>query len=79
MKVLLVRTARPKQAITLGELMFAEPIGLECVGGVIKEWYEVEILDLMAEAVPLKQVLIERKPDVVGITSLCVDVHSVLD
>lgn len=79
MKVLLVRTARPKQAITLGEFMFAEPIGLECVGGVLKERHDVEILDLMAEPVSLEKALRERQPEVVGLTSLCVDVTSVLD
>ncbi len=79
MRILLVRTARMKQAITLGELMFCEPIGLECVCAVLKERHTVRILDLMAEEADLAQVCAEWKPDVVGLTSLCVDVRSVLE
>lgn len=36
MKILLVRPGRRKQAITLGEFMFSEPIGLECVYTLLK-------------------------------------------
>lgn len=78
MRVLLVRTARMEQAITLGELMFCEPIGLECVHGVLKDRHTVRILDLMAEQAAVEQVCAEWRPDVVGITSLCVDVKSVI-
>jgi len=34
MKILLVRPPRIKQAVTLGELMFCEPIGLEIVSAI---------------------------------------------
>lgn len=79
MRILLVRTARMKQAITLGEFMFCEPIGLECVHAVLKERHTLRILDLMAEPADLARVCEEWKPDVVGLTSLCVDVNNVLD
>lgn len=79
MRILLVRTARMKQAITLGELMFCEPIGLECICAVLKDRHTVRILDLMAEEADLAQVCAEWQPDVVGLTSLCVDVRSVLE
>lgn len=79
MRILLVRTARMKQAITLGELMFCEPIGLECVHAVLKERHTLRILDLMAEPADLARVCDEWKPDVVGFTSLCVDVTGVLE
>jgi len=77
MRILLVRPPRMKQAITLGEFMFSEPIGLECVYGVLKDLYEVRILDLMVIGEDLLEECREWKPDVVGFTSLCVDVVKV--
>ena len=74
MKILLVRPPRIKQAITLGEFMFSEPIGLEIVYAMLEHKYEVEILDLMAENVNIENKLKEYKPQVVGITTLCIDV-----
>lgn len=79
MKVLLVRPGRRKQAITLGEFMFSEPIGLECVYAVLKEHHQVRILDLMVGEEDFDQELLGWKPDVVGFTSLCVDVLAVLE
>ena len=79
MRILLVRTARMKQAITLGEFMFCEPIGLECVAGVLKGRHTVRILDLMVDEVAIETVCADWMPDVVGITSLCVDVKNVLE
>lgn len=79
MKVLLVRPPRIKQAITLSDFMFSEPLGLEMIYGVIKEKYEVEIFDMMIEKIPLTIKLGEYKPDVIGITSLCIDVNKVID
>jgi radical SAM superfamily enzyme YgiQ (UPF0313 family) len=79
MKILLVRTARIKQAITVGEFMFCEPIGLECVYAVLKDRHELRIIDLMVDNVAIEQACADWKPDMVGITSLCVDVRSVLD
>lgn len=78
MRILLVRTARMKQAITIGEFMFCEPVGLECVYGVLKNRHTLRILDLMVDEVAIEQVCAAWRPDVVGITSLCVDVKSVL-
>ena len=77
MKILLVRPPRMKQAITLGEFMFSEPIGLECIFGVLKDFYEVKILDMMVAGENLLKECSEWKPDVVGLTSLCVDVVKV--
>lgn len=79
MRVLLVRPPRIKQAITLSDLMFAEPIGLEMIYGVIKEKYDVEIYDMMIEKDSLTSKLKGYQPDVIGITSLCIDVHKVMD
>lgn len=79
MKILLVRTARMRQAITLGEFMFCEPIGLEGVTGVLKPRHAVRILDLMVEPDDaFERICATWRPDVVGITSLCVDVPAVL-
>lgn len=86
MRVLLVRPARTPQSVTLGEIMFSEPLGLEMVVAALKELYEIEVLDLMAvEAAGKKgaadQALARKldgfRPHVVGLTSLCVDVLAV--
>ncbi len=79
MKILLVRPARIKQAINLGEFMYSEPIGLEMVYAVLEDHHEVEILDLMADNIFIEDKIIEFMPDTVGITSLCIDVNSVLE
>lgn len=78
MRILLVRPPRIKQAITLSDFMFSEPIGLEMVYGVLKEDHVVEIFDMMIEEISLSEKINSYKPDVVGITSLCIDVNKVL-
>lgn len=77
MRILLVRPPRIKQAVTLGELMFCEPIGLEIVFAVLKDRYEIKILDLMIEENKLEEECRSFEPDIVGITSLCIDVNAV--
>ncbi|KUO49828.1 MAG: radical SAM protein [Desulfitibacter sp. BRH_c19] len=74
MKVLLVRPPRIKQAITLGEFMYSEPIGLEIIYAMLEHRHQVEILDLMSDKVKIEDKLKEYKPQVVGITTLCIDV-----
>lgn len=76
-KILLVRPPRIKQAVTLGEFMYAEPIGLEIVYTVLKDSYNVQILDLMIQGEDFEKTCKSFKPDVVGITSLCIDVKMV--
>lgn len=79
MKVLLVRPPRIKQAIALGEFMYSEPIGLEMVYAMLEDSHQVEILDLMSEKIAIEEKLRDYKPQVVGITTLCIDVPVVKD
>jgi radical SAM superfamily enzyme YgiQ (UPF0313 family) len=79
MNILLVRPPRIKQAITLSSFMFAEPIGLEMIFEVLYKNHNVEIFDMMIENTSLTEKLIQFKADMVGITSLCIDVKMVLD
>lgn len=79
MKVLLVRPPRIKQAITLSDFMFAEPLGLEMIYGLIKEDHQVEIFDMMVETISLTEKLRDYSPEIIGITSLCIDVIMVLN
>lgn len=79
MKILLVRPARIKQAITLGEFMYSEPIGLEVVYAMLEDKHQLEILDMMSENIKIEDKLREYKPQVVGLTSLCIDVYGVRD
>jgi radical SAM superfamily enzyme YgiQ (UPF0313 family) len=79
MKILLVRPPRIKQAITLSDFMFSEPLGLEMIYGVLKEEYEVEIFDMMIETISLLEKINMFSPNVIGITSLCIDVNKVIE
>ncbi|MBF4694683.1 B12-binding domain-containing radical SAM protein [Fusibacter ferrireducens] len=78
MKILLVRPPRIKQAVTLSDFMFSEPIGLEMLYAVLERDHQVEILDMMCDPVPLKEKLSACSPRVVAITSLCIDVKAVI-
>ncbi len=77
MKVLLVRPPRIKKAIALGEFMYSEPIGLEMVYAMLEAKHQVEILDLMSEKICIEDKLADYEPQVVGITTLCIDVPAV--
>ena len=79
MNILLVRPPRIKQAITLSSFMFSEPIGLEMIYEVLYKSHNVEIFDMMIEKSSLSEKLLDFRPDMVGITSLCIDVKMVLD
>jgi len=79
MKILLVRPPRIKQAITLSDFMFSEPLGLEMVYGVLKKDYEVEIFDMMIEKMSLSDKIKNFKPNAIGVTSLCIDVKKVIE
>lgn len=77
MKILLIRPPRIKQAITLSDFMFSEPLGLEMIYGILEVDHMVDIFDMMIEKISLEEKLIDYKPDTVGITSLCIDVNKV--
>ena len=79
MRILLVRPQRREKSITLGEFMFSEPLGLECIAALLKGKHEVKILDLMAGKEDFCQELIAFQPQLVGFTSLCIDVLGVKD
>jgi len=57
--------------------MFSEPLGLECIAALLRDKHEVKILDLMAGKEDFRQEFISFRPQVVGFTSLCVDVQGV--
>jgi len=78
MKILLVRPPRIKQAITLSDFMFSEPLGLEMVYGILKSNHDVEIFDMMIEDMSLTEKIKSYSPGAVGITSLCIDVNKVI-
>lgn len=77
-RVLLVRPPRVKQAISTARVQFGEPVGLEIVYALLAGEHEVEILDLMVPGEALMPVLARFQPDVVGLTTLCIDVDAVL-
>src|SRR6056297_1405650 len=75
MNILLIRPPRIKKAITLSDFMFSEPLGLEMIYGVIKDKHNVEIFDMIIETISLSEKIKDYKPNLVGITSLCIDVN----
>ncbi|WP_028830246.1 B12-binding domain-containing radical SAM protein [Proteocatella sphenisci] len=79
MKILLVRPPRIKQAITVSNFMFSEPLGLEMIYGVFTKNHTVEIFDMMIEKMSIEDKISDFKPDMIGITSLCIDVLKVID
>lgn len=78
MKILLIRPPRIKQAITLSDFMYSEPLGLEMLVSLLKDKHDVEIFDMMCDSQPLFDKLKDFRPEVIGITSLCIDVLEVL-
>ena len=79
MRILLVRPPRIRQAITLSNFMFSEPLGLEMIYGVLEFDHIVEIFDMMVDKLSIEEKISEFKPDTIGITSLCIDVFKVID
>lgn len=79
MKILLVRPPRIKQAVTLSDFMFSEPLGLEMLYAVLEKDHQVEIFDMMCDLDSFQKKIKEFKPEVVAITSLCIDVHAVIE
>ena len=79
MKILLVRPPRIKQAITLSNFMFSEPLGLEMIYSVFEQNHTVEIFDMMIEKLSIEEKIRDFEPDRVGITSLCIDVLKVIE
>ncbi|MGI6224981.1 MAG: B12-binding domain-containing radical SAM protein [Peptococcales bacterium] len=77
MRILLVRPPRRKKSITLGEFMFSEPLGLECLVTLLGSKHDVKILDLMVGLEDFKEEMLNFQPHVVGFTSLCIDVWGV--
>ncbi len=79
MRILLVRPPRIKQAITVSNFMFSEPLGLEMIYKVFENEHEVEIFDMMVDKISIQAKIKIFRPDTVGITSLCIDVFKVID
>jgi radical SAM superfamily enzyme YgiQ (UPF0313 family) len=78
MRILLVRPPRIKQAVTVSEMMFSEPLGLQMVYGALKNDNQVQIFDMMVESGLIEDIE-SFDPDIVGFTSLCIDVAKVLE
>jgi len=75
MKVLLIRPPRLRNAVSIGHVMYCEPLGLEIIYSILEPMHEVEIFDMIVEKQPLQHKVNEFQPDVVGITSIGIDVE----
>jgi len=69
MKILLIRPRPHKETIGLQSVMICEPLELMTLAAVLKKNnHNVEIIDMIIEKRPLKNIVIEFAPDLVGIT-----------
>ncbi len=75
MRVLLIKPGDNPSIVGYDPIIRAEPLGLEILAACIPQ-HEVKILDLRIED-NLRQTLYNFKPDVVGVTSLTVQVEEV--
>lgn len=76
-KVLLLE---PPNNLSVGfnATVVVEPLGLEYIAGAVSDIADVDIHDMRVDSSPLKQVIDEYKPDVIGIReNYTVDVESV--
>ncbi|MCL0102130.1 hypothetical protein M1O29_03500, partial [Dehalococcoidia bacterium] len=65
-KVLLLE---PPNNLSVGfnATVVVEPLGLEYIAGAVSDIADVEIHDMRVDSSPLKQVIDEYKPDVIGV------------
>lgn len=79
MKILLVRPWVNKYITTVRNYLVGEPLGIICVGTILKELgHEVLLADFMIEKNgKIEKYLKDFNPDVIGITSQCSDVVNV--
>ena len=79
MKILLVRPWVNKHITTVRNYLVGEPLGIICVGTIMKTLgHEVVLADFMIEKNgKIEKYLKDFKPDIVGITSQCSDVVNV--
>jgi radical SAM superfamily enzyme YgiQ (UPF0313 family) len=76
MKILLIEPAKAPRTIGGEDIFIYEPLALEYLAAGVKEDHDVEILDMRLEK-DLEAIIINRNPDVVGITSYTVHVNTV--
>ena len=79
MDILLIRPPRPPKAITIGEFMYCEPLGLEAVYGVLRHDFQILLVDMMVEKIDIAELIRTYQPKCIGLTSICIDVVAVLD
>lgn len=76
MKVLLINPPCGIKTIGLKNLTKIEPLNLELLGAMIKGRHEVRLVDMEVEPKDLSRVLVDFKPDIVGVTSEVVHVET---
>jgi hypothetical protein len=75
MRVLLVKPPLPRRAIGSAHASLCEPLELEVLAGNLRD-HDVTILDMRVDTRPFDDVLQQVKPDLVGVTSGTVEVHT---
>jgi len=76
MKVLLINPPCGVRTIGLKNLTKIEPLNLELLGAMLKGRHEVRLVDMEVAPKDLSRVLVDFKPDIVGVTSEVVHVET---
>jgi len=76
MKVLLINPPCGVRTIGLKNLTKIEPLNLELLGATIKGRHEVRLVDMEVAPQDLSRILVDYKPDIVGVTSEVVHVET---
>ncbi|NOZ42178.1 MAG: radical SAM protein [Alphaproteobacteria bacterium] len=76
MKVLLINPPCGIQTIGLKNLTKIEPLNLELLGAMIKDRHDVRLVDMEVAPKDLSRMLVDFKPDIVGVTSEVVHVET---
>jgi len=76
MKVLLINPPCGIRTIGLKNLTKIEPLNLELLGATIKGRHEVRLVDMEVAPKDLSRMLVDFKPDIVGVTSEVVHVET---
>ena len=76
MKILLIEPPKPLLAIGGDDVFIFEPLALEYLAAGVSDEHDVKILDLRLDK-DLKPMLVEFRPDIVGITAYTIHVNVV--
>lgn len=77
MKIMVYRPRRPRQSVIMNMLFNAEPLELEYLYTVLKDYGEILLLDHQVRRIDIAREIIQFKPDLLLITAMITQVNEV--